>query len=173
MVDVDHLGSIDNRYGRSTADALLKEVARAIHGTLRPYDAMGRYGAEEFLVVLPDTDRSAAAMVAERLRKKVEACTLAVESDLVSCTVSTGVASIEHNAGSSPVDTLVASAEDALRLAKQAGCNRVKGDKDLGQLSALTSHRVGEPVLEPTDDDWLDPMVAAQLARLRAYVVDD
>jgi diguanylate cyclase (GGDEF)-like protein len=173
MVDVDHLGSIDNRYGQSTADALLKEVARAMHGALRPYDAMGRYSAEEFLVVLPDTDRNAAAVVAERLRQKVEACTLAVESDLVSCTVSAGVASIEQNAGSSPVDTLVASAEDALRLAKRRGCNRVEGDKELGQPSTHTLHRQGEPVEESADDDWLDPMVAAQLARLRAYVVDD
>jgi len=178
MVGVDQLGSIDNRYGRSTADALLKEVARATHGALRPYDAMGRYSVEEFLVVLPDTDRNAAAVVAERLREKVEACTVAVGSDRVSCTVSTGVASVEQNADSSPIDMLVASAEDALLLAKRGGCPRVKDDrakdaKDLGQLSALTSHRLGEPVPEPTDDDWLDPMVAAQLARLRAYVVDD
>jgi hypothetical protein len=132
---------------------------------------MGRYSAEEFLIVLPDTDRNAAAAVAERLREKVEVCTVTAGSDRVSCT--TGVASIEQNAGSSPVDTLVASAEDALLLTKRGGRNSVKGDKDLGRLSAFTSHRVGEPVPEPTDDDWLDPMVAAQLARLRAYVVDD
>jgi len=167
MVDVDSLGTIDGRHERSTADAVLKEVARAIHGALRPYDAMGRYGASEFLVVLPDTDRSAAAAIAERLRKRVEACNLTVGVDRLACTVSTGVASMEHNAGTSRLDALVAAAEDAMLLSKRTGVNAAHGDKDLAFV------RPGETALEPSGYDWLSPMVASQLARLRAHVVDD
>ena len=173
MVDVDPLESINDRYGQPAGDAVLKEVARAIRATLRPYDAVGRYGAEEFLVVLPDSDRHAATEVAERLRQKVEACTVALGSDRVSCTVSTGAACIERNADSRPVDTLVASAADAVLLAKRGG-HGAEGDKDLGHLSGLASPRLDGPLLESINDDSLaNPLIAAQLASLRARVVDD
>jgi diguanylate cyclase (GGDEF)-like protein len=175
MVDVDHLAAISDRYGQPAADAMLKEVARAMHGALRPYDAVGRYGTAEFLVVLPDTDRNAAAAVAERLRKKAEACTVAVGSDRVSSTVSTGAASVGQHAGSSAADTLVAAAADALLLTKQGGRERVEGDKARADLSGVVAARRPDvPVLESTDDDLLgNALVAAQLARLRACVVDD
>jgi diguanylate cyclase (GGDEF)-like protein len=174
MVDVDHLASIGDRYGRPTADTMLKEVSRAMHSALRPYDAVGRYGTQEFLVVLPDTDRNAAAVVARRLRHKVEACTIAVDSEQVSCTVRTGTAWIEQNVGSSPVDTLVANAENALLLAKRGGGSGTEHDNDHDQLSGFSPRRLNGPDLESTDDDWLgNRMVAAQLARLRACVVDD
>jgi len=172
MVDVDRLASMPDRYGQSTADAMLKEVARAMHSALRPYDAVGRYGAQEFLIVLPDTDRNAATTIAKRLRRKVEACTVEVDAEQVSCAVSTGIASIEQNAGPSPVDTLVAKAENALLLAKRGGGDGQDNDHD--RLSDFYSRRLDGPDLESTDDRWLgNPMVVAQLARLRAHVVDD
>jgi diguanylate cyclase (GGDEF)-like protein len=174
MVEVDHLASIGDRYGPQAADTMLKEVARALHSVLRPYDAVGRYGTQEFLVVLPDTDRNAAAAVARRLRHKVEACTIAVDAEQVSCTVRTGSAWIQQNVGSSPVDTLVAEAENALLLAKRGGGNGTDHDNDHAQLSGFSPRRLDGPDLESTDDGWLgNRMVAAQLARLRACVVDD
>jgi diguanylate cyclase (GGDEF)-like protein len=174
MVEVEHMATIADRYGQSTADAMLKEVSRAFNSVLRPYDAVGRCGGEEFLVVLPDTGAHAAAAIAKRLRQRIEECTVTADSDseLVSCTASTGVACIERNAAHSSVDTLIASAADALRLAK--GGNNADDERSHEQLPDPRSGRADAAVLESTDDDWLgNPMVAAQLASLRAHVVDD
>jgi diguanylate cyclase (GGDEF)-like protein len=174
MVGVEDLEAIKDRYGEPAGAAILKEVTRAIRSILRPYDAVGRYSPEKFLIVLPDSDHNAAAAVGERLRRKVEACSVPVGSDRVSCAVNAGVAWIARNAGSSSVDALVAAAEDALLLAKQGGCNGVDDERDRGQPSSLTSPRLDGYVLEATNDDSLgSSLVAAQLARLRAYVVDD
>ena len=130
MVEVDHIASIADRYGQSAADTMLKEVARAFNSVLRPYDAVGRCGAEEFLVVLPDADGHAAAAIAKRLRQAIADCAVTADSEQVSCTASTGVACIERHAGASSVDALVASAADALLLAKVSGS---AGDEDHGQ----------------------------------------
>jgi diguanylate cyclase (GGDEF)-like protein len=174
MVEVGHIASIADRHGQSTADAMLKEVTRVFNGVLRPYDAVGRCSGEEFLVVLPDTDSQAAATIAKRLRKSIAECTVSADSDseFVSCTASTGVASIERHAAASSVDTLVASAADALTTAK-AG-DGAEGETDHEHLHNPPTGGVNGTVLEGTDDDWLgNPIVAAQLASLRAHVVDD
>jgi diguanylate cyclase (GGDEF)-like protein len=174
MVEVGHIASITDRHGQSTADAMLKEVTRVFNGVLRPYDTVGRCGGEEFLIVLPDTDSHAAAAIAKRLRQRIADCTVTADSDseFVSCTACTGVASIERHAGPSSVDTLVASAADALMIAK--GGNGAEDERDHEQLPNARAGRVDGAVLEGTDDDWLgNPIVAAQLARLRAHVVDD
>jgi diguanylate cyclase (GGDEF)-like protein len=174
MVEVEHMATITDRYGHSTADAMLKEIARAFNSVLRPYDAVGRCRGEEFLVVLPDTGAHAAAAIAKRLRQRIEECTVTADSDsdLVSCKASTGVACIERNAAHSSVDTLIASAADALRLAK--GGNVADDERSHEHLPSPRSGRADATVLESTDDDWLgNPMVAAQLASLRGHVVDD
>jgi diguanylate cyclase (GGDEF)-like protein len=173
MVKVDHLESIRDRDGEAAADAMLKEVARATHSVLRPYDAVGRCGEEDFLVVLPDTDRHAAAAVARRLRARVADCAVVADAGRLPCAVSTGVACIDRNAGASSVDTLVASATDALLLAKRGG-----GDADdnsaQAPVSSATTRRLERDLLESFDNETFgNAMVAAQLASLRARVVDD
>ncbi len=174
MVEVDELASIEDRYGPQAADAVLKEAARAISTALRPYDAVGRYGKGAFLVVLPDTQRTAAAAIALRLRKKVAASTVPVGGDGVSCTLSTGAAWIDRTANAWPVDTLVASAADALQLAKLTGYHRTEYDEDLPQHFFHASRRFNRPVRESTSDEAFgNALFAAQLARLRACVVDD
>jgi diguanylate cyclase (GGDEF)-like protein len=174
MVEVGRMGSITDRYGQPTADTMLKQVARAFNSVLRPYDAVGRCGGEEFLVVLPDTGGHAAAAIAKRLRQRIEECTVTGDSDseIVSCTAITGVASIERNAAQSSVDSLVASAADAMMMAKRG--NGGDGERNHQQLSSARGGRVDVALLESIEDDWLgNPMVAAQLASLRAHVVDD
>ncbi len=172
MVELEHMTTITDRYGQSTADAMLKEVARAFNGLLRPYDAVGRCSGEEFLVVLPDTDGRAAAAIARRLRRTIADCAVAADSERVSCTATTGVACMERGAGAQSVDALVASAANALVLAK--GRNGAEDDRDHGTSPGPHSGRVDVAVAESTDDDWLgDRIVAAQLASLRAHVVDD
>jgi diguanylate cyclase (GGDEF)-like protein len=174
MVEVGHIASIADRHGQSTAEAMLKEVTRVFNGVLRPYDAVGRCSGEAFLVVLPDTDSHAASAIAKRLRQSIEECTVTADADseFVSCTASTGVASIDRHAAASSIDTLVASAADALTIAK-AG-DGAEDERDHGHYPNPGPGRVNGTVLEETDDDWLgNPIVAAQLASLRARVVDD
>jgi diguanylate cyclase (GGDEF)-like protein len=175
MVEIGHIASIADRYGQSAADAMLKEVTRVLNGVLRPYDAVGRCAGEEFLVVLPDSDAKAAAAIASRLRQAIVECSVTVDSDseLVSCTASTGVASIERYARTLSVDALVASAADALLLAKR-GHSSGEDDSDHSQLSSVPARPLDAPLLESPDDGELgNPIVAAHLARLRARVVDD
>ena len=173
MVEVEHLQSIRDRHGQGVADAMLKEIAKATHGVLRPYDAVGRCGEENFLVVLPDTDRSAAAAVAKRLRARAAECNVMVEDERVGCTVTTGVACTDRNAEASSIDTLVASATDALLLAKRGGSD-AEDDADHGAFSSGAAQRLDRDVLESIDDDIPgNAMIAAQLAHLRARVVDD
>ena len=171
LVKAEHVASIADRYGQSTADSMLKEIVRAFNNVLRPYDAVGRCGGEEFLVVLPDTDTRAAATIAKRLRQRISECTVLVDSDQVSCVASTGIACVERHAATQSVDALIASAADALELAKSG--TGADDESDHGQLNGR-SREVDYAVLESTDEDWLgNPIVAAQLARLRAHVVDD
>jgi len=171
LVKAEHVASIADRYGQSTADSMLKEIVQAFNNVLRPYDAVGRCGGEEFLVVLPDTDARAAATIAKRLRQRISECTVLVDSDQVSCVASTGIACVERHAAAQSVDALIASAADALELAKSG--TGADDESDHGQLNGR-SREVDYAVLESTDEDWLgNPIVAAQLARLRAHVVDD
>jgi len=173
MVEVEHLASIRERYGQPAADAMLKEVARTTHSVLRPYDALGRCGEEDFLVVLPDTDRHAAAAVARRLRARVADCTVTADTERVSCRVSTGVACIDRNASASSVDTLVASAADALLLARRGGGDAEDDSADAAS-SGTAARRLDRELLESIYDDTPgNAMITAQLARLRARVVDD
>ena len=91
MVDVDHSDSADDGHVHPTGDEVLEVAARAMRTAIRPYDAVGRYGGEEFMVVLPDSDRAGAAVVADRLRRKIEGLSSAVDYTNRSCKVSTGL----------------------------------------------------------------------------------
>ncbi len=124
-VDVDQLQSLDARYGRAVSSTVLKSVAQSLRGTLRPYDAVGRYAEDEFLVVLPDSDEAGAAVVGERLRRRVTEDAMAVGVDRISCTLSVGAAAVQADALAPSAEGLLAAAGGALREAKRAGCNRV------------------------------------------------
>ena len=175
MVDVDHSDSADDRHGHPTGVEVLKEAARTMRAAIRPYDAVGRYGGEEFLVVLPDSDRTGAAVVAERLRRKIEGLTGAVDSTKRSCKVSTGAAWIEEQSSTHSVDMLVACADNALHLAKLGDGGRTEVEAGEAQ-SAWRASAEPSPQSDVSPDDNLvgNPLVfATRLERLRACVRDD
>jgi diguanylate cyclase (GGDEF)-like protein len=129
MADLDHFKQINDRHGHLVGDALLKRLAQTLQGELRSTDAIGRYGGEEFLLVLPETDLAAAARVAEKIRLAVERSGLPLEDGTqLHATVSIGLASVsEQPDGSLPtVRDLIAAADRALYQAKRAGRNRVE-----------------------------------------------
>ena len=128
LADLDHFKAVNDRHGHLAGDLLLKRAAQALAAPLRATDAVGRFGGEEFLVVLPETDLAGAVAVAEKLRQTV--ADLAVELDdgtLLKVTVSIGLAAVDAEAEWSPTALeLLAEADRALYRAKGAGRNRVE-----------------------------------------------
>jgi diguanylate cyclase (GGDEF)-like protein len=124
ILDVDHFKAINDRFGHSTGDRILKEVADRIKASIRPDDVACRYGGEEFAILLPDADMRAAALIAERLRQTVEATPFDAETRPQPVTVSVGVAAVENRLAG--IEDLIDRADKALYEAKNAGRNRVK-----------------------------------------------
>lgn len=124
LLDVDHFKRVNDDFGHQVGDAVLIGVGRILKDCLRGQDVVGRYGGEEFLVVLPETDEEGARMVAERIRRAVREATFPGVRDR-SVTVSLGVAIKEPGDSSmKTVECLVANADLALYEAKDAGRDR-------------------------------------------------
>jgi two-component system, cell cycle response regulator len=122
IADLDHFKKINDTHGHLAGDAILREAASRMRLALRAYDSIGRYGGEEFLIVLPDCDTDAAVFVGERARVRVAAPMHVGDVDLP-LSVSLGVSST-RTAPEDP-DGLIQAADAALYRAKAAGRNRV------------------------------------------------
>jgi len=124
MLDVDSFKQFNDRYGHPQGDALLREIAGILRRNVRAVDHVGRYGGEEFIVVLPETGRADALRLAERIRATVEAEPFSTGAGgTVRKTVSVGIASYPEDAADAGL--LVQLADDALYRAKRSGRNRV------------------------------------------------
>jgi len=123
MLDVDHFKNVNDSYGHQVGDAVLREVTRRIQQAVRSYDLVGRYGGEEFLIVLPDCDEGQVQRCAERVRLAMAGESIPVECAAVGITVSVGTAILD------PLSTnerdALAAADTALYHAKNSGRNRV------------------------------------------------
>ena len=120
-VDVDHFKQINDTYGHEAGDEVLTEVARRLAGAVRGGDELARWGGDEFVAILPDTDKSGAQRAAERLRTAVADAPIKAAGAALPVTVSVGWA---HWSGDTP-DDLLARADRALYRAKDAGRNAV------------------------------------------------
>jgi two-component system, cell cycle response regulator len=124
MIDVDHFKLINDRHGHRAGDEVLKTVVRRLQAKLRGQDTFGRWGGEEFLVLMPRAEPRGAATLAERLRATVADEPFPVDDgDPLRVTVSIGIAC---DRGSDP-DELISAADRAMYEAKEAGRNRVVG----------------------------------------------
>jgi len=125
MADVDHFKKINDTYGHLAGDEVLRQTAARMTSTLRPYDAAGRYGGEEFLMVLPGCCARDTLNVAERLRELFEKHKITNVEGTFSVTLSFGVVVVSgkdcHN-----TDTIIGLADEALYKAKNLGRNRVE-----------------------------------------------
>jgi diguanylate cyclase (GGDEF)-like protein len=124
LADLDHFKRINDSYGHLAGDAVLREVAQRMSAVLRPYDALGRYGGEELLVVLPACDERGAAEVAERIRASVAASTIVTEQGNIAASVSIGVV-VTAVTNAHSCNDLIRTADIALYRAKEKGRNRV------------------------------------------------
>ena len=129
LVDIDHFKNVNDTYGHQVGDLALQRFSGELTASARPYDFLGRYGGEEFVVCLPGADGLRAASVAERMRRQIENMEIMLPDDSrsIRITASFGTASISVESGRN-VDLLIKSADDALYRAKEKGRNRVWGD---------------------------------------------
>jgi diguanylate cyclase (GGDEF)-like protein len=124
MVDVDHFKSINDRLGHLAGDHVLRRVAGIIRSALREVDSVGRYGGEEFLVVLPGTRIDSAINTAERIRVAIEQIPIRVEREQIRVTVSIGAMAAAPG-GPANLEALIDGADRAMYDAKHSGRNRV------------------------------------------------
>jgi two-component system cell cycle response regulator len=123
MLDLDHFKAVNDTYGHGAGDDTLKESAACILSALRDYDAAGRYGGEEFLVVLVGGDFTVAGRVADRIRERISALSMSVDDRSYGITASIGMVTIERPPMPS-VELILKAADEALYAAKREGRNR-------------------------------------------------
>lgn len=123
MLDIDYFKNVNDTYGHLAGDAVLAKTAQTINSTLREIDFLGRYGGEEFLVILPETDGNKAEKSAERIRRAVKESMTPYDDKALKVTVSIGVAEIKSEDNNE--NELLNRADDALYSAKGKGRDQV------------------------------------------------
>lgn len=120
MFDIDHFKKINDTYGHTTGDIVLKELAKVVNETIRKYDIVARWGGEEFVILVPNSKAEETALMAEKIREKIEKYAF-TEAGVVTCSFG----ATEYKDGDS-IDSLVTRADQALYKAKEQGRNRVE-----------------------------------------------
>ena len=130
LFDIDHFKTVNDTYGHQAGDKVLTGVARVLGGRMRPTDIAARYGGEEFVLLLPSTDAPGAAIVAERLRRRVAESVHEIgNGSILRATTSAGHATLQPGS-TATAEMLLASADSALYDAKRGGRNRVVAGRD-------------------------------------------
>ena len=124
MLDIDHFKKVNDRYGHLTGDEVLEKIASLIYRNMRDTDIVGRYGGEEFIIILPQADSSAAMVVAERIRNIIQNAEMKDSAgNVFAITVSLGLSIWEQG---EDAYSLISRADEALYNAKENGRNRVE-----------------------------------------------
>ncbi|MBI5558123.1 MAG: diguanylate cyclase [Deltaproteobacteria bacterium] len=124
LIDADHFKQVNDQHGHLCGDMVLKSIADTLGKSVRNTDIVARYGGEEMVVLLPETDRKRAVHIAEKLRKEIESSEIPCDGKHISITVSIGVATYPENNVSDPM-LLVEAADLAMYEAKKTGRNKV------------------------------------------------
>lgn len=122
LIDLDHFKKVNDTYGHLVGDRVLTDVVNRIRATVRQVNPIGRYGGEEFLVLLSDADQAQALAIAERARARVAAHPIRTDDQEIPVTVSIGIG---YSSDQSPLNQLIDNADKALYMAKNRGRNRV------------------------------------------------
>ncbi len=123
MIDIDHFKQVNDRYGHKAGDEVIRMVVRVCQNRCRETDIFGRYGGEEFVLVLKEADSKKAMQIAEFIRKQVEDTVVRYEGEEIRITVSIGIASVSGTMGVSNIDVIINEADIALYKVKNSGRN--------------------------------------------------
>ncbi len=148
LADLDHFKKVNDTYGHLVGDEVLIVIAKTIKNTLRAGDVVGRYGGEEFCILLPNTSESEAVALAERIREIIQQKAISIRhvkkttqsQSEIHCTVSIGAVGSESVGYD--VQRLLASADNALYMAKNRGRNLVATNTGIATKSAYHSDEV-------------------------------
>ena len=146
MIDVDHFKNINDSRGHAAGDAVLRIIASGIAAVVRPYDSVGRYGGEEFLIVAPNCSIGETWELAERVRAHVAGCNIIVGGSPVQVSLSLGVTTGE---AACDLEKVLSASDTAMYQAKNAGRNRV--EPSLGRAASATQ----SSTVTPNRDFWL------------------
>lgn len=154
MCDIDHFKAVNDRYGHATGDKVIKMVAGLLQKNFREQDLVGRYGGEEFCIILPDIDSKLAQDICNRIR-------LAIKNDTssgIQVTISFGVSALSPNVHSS--SELANQADKALYIAKESGRNRVVcwGDEEVQEFANTNVKKPASPVkaVKPIEPELIE-----------------
>lgn len=122
-MDIDHFKAVNDTYGHLAGDEILRQVAQRLTACLRKDDCLGRYGGEEFTVILPSTGQEGALFLAERLRESIADTLIQWESQSLAISISLGVSTL--HSGIKKYENLLKEADEALYYSKDHGRNKV------------------------------------------------
>ncbi|HAC62939.1 MAG TPA: diguanylate cyclase response regulator [Cyanothece sp. UBA12306] len=123
MIDIDHFKRINDTYGHDNGDKAIKNIVFSIESCIRKIDLLGRFGGEEFVVILPETPMKGALEVAERIRALIASQSLILEEDTVTLTVSIGI--VSYTSEDKTIGQMIQRADRSLYQAKTGGRNRI------------------------------------------------
>ncbi|MFH1622461.1 MAG: diguanylate cyclase [Candidatus Omnitrophota bacterium] len=124
MFDIDHFKNFNDKFGHLFGDEVLKLIGGIMKQFTRSSDAVFRYGGEEFSIILPETKKEEAFIIAERIREKIQDTSFKIQNIMVNITLSGGVSQFDNE--SSNKDSFIANADKALYLSKDKGRNRIE-----------------------------------------------
>lgn len=137
VVDVDEFEKLNDKYGRAVGDAMLSQLAEELATCLRNSDVLGRFGGDEFAILLPATDEYRATYVAEKLRAAAESMTYTQDEQQIILTVSVGLAEIQQH--HTTPDDMLRAAQAALQQAKREGRNRCVAFSQINETASATA----------------------------------
>jgi diguanylate cyclase (GGDEF)-like protein len=138
IADLDHFKNINDTYGHQAGDEVLREAARRMQSSIRPYDSIGRYGGEEFLILFPGCGQEESFAQADRLRKQLAQTEMLVNDTKLRVTASFGVVSALPSQVWTQ-ESLIRKSDEALYVAKKSGRNRVHIYSEQAELAAKTA----------------------------------